>query len=44
MPEIRRPDYYRAFPRASLIDVDHARKVLGFEAESDWPTLRKTVA
>ena len=40
MPEVRRPDYYRAFPRASLIDVDHARKVLGFEAESDWLKLR----
>ncbi len=40
MPEVRRRDYYRAFPRASLIDVDHARKVLGFEAESDWLKLR----
>lgn len=43
LPEIRKPAYYKDFPRASLIDVDHARTVLGFEAESEWPKLRASV-
>lgn len=44
LPTIRKPAYYRDFPRASLIDVEHARTVLGFEAKSDWPRLRATIA
>lgn len=36
MPAIRKPDYYKANPRASFVDIEHARKVLGFEASSDW--------
>jgi nucleoside-diphosphate-sugar epimerase len=36
MPEIRRPDYYRANPNASIVDITKARDVLGYEPKIDW--------
>ncbi len=39
VPEIRRPDYYRAHPTASIIDITKARQVLGYEPTIDWHTM-----
>lgn len=36
LPEIRRPEYYRANPTASVIDITKARQVLGYEPAIDW--------
>ena len=41
LPEIRRPDYYKSNPLASVLDISKARNVLGYEPTSDW---RKMVA
>ena len=35
LPEIRKPDVYRADPHAALFDIAHARTVLGFSPTSD---------
>jgi nucleoside-diphosphate-sugar epimerase len=36
VPEIRRPDYYKANPLASVIDITKAREVLGYEPTINW--------
>jgi len=36
LPEIRRPDWFRADPHAALFDTTLARQVLGFSAQDDW--------
>lgn len=36
LPEIRKPDIYESNPYASIIDISHAREVLGYEPQSDW--------
>ncbi len=36
LPEIRRPDYYKKNPLASVLDITKAREVLGYEPEVDW--------
>ncbi len=41
LPEIRRPELYRATPRAAVFDPGRARDILGFEATSDWLALRQ---
>jgi nucleoside-diphosphate-sugar epimerase len=41
LPPVRRPDYYKANPCASILDITKAREVLGYEPSSDW---RRTVA
>jgi nucleoside-diphosphate-sugar epimerase len=42
LPEIRRPDYYRANPLASVIDITKAREVLGYAPEHDWRRMLAT--
>lgn len=39
LPEIRRPEYYKANPHASIIDITKARTVLGYEPKIDWRTM-----
>lgn len=36
LPTIRRPDYYKANPHASVLDITKAREVLGYRPTSDW--------
>lgn len=36
LPEIRRPDYYKRNPLASVLDITKAREVLGYVPTSDW--------
>ncbi len=36
LPEIRRPDLYKANPFASIIDITKARDVLGYEPTITW--------
>ena len=36
LPEIRRPEVYERLPTASVLDIGHARAVLGFAPSSDW--------
>ncbi len=36
LPEIRRPELYERLPTASILDISHAREVLGFAPRSDW--------
>ena len=36
LPEIRKPEVYERLPTASVLDIGHARTVLGFEPKSDW--------
>lgn len=42
-PTIRHPGLYKANPRASMVDIDHARRRLGYEPTSDWLKLRASV-
>jgi nucleoside-diphosphate-sugar epimerase len=42
-PKIRHPGLYQAHPRASMVDIDHARRRLGYEPTSDWLKLRAGV-
>jgi nucleoside-diphosphate-sugar epimerase len=35
-PEVRAPALYRKFPRASVLDTEHAKRILGYEPTSDW--------
>lgn len=39
LPEIRKPDLFRSNPRAAMWDLEHSRRVLGFEPQSDWRRL-----
>ncbi len=39
LPEVRRPDIYRANPTASVMDTSKARERLGYVAEIDRPKL-----
>lgn len=39
VPEIRRPEYFKANPLASVIDITRAREVLGYEPEHDWRSM-----
>jgi UDP-glucose 4-epimerase len=36
LPEIRKPAWYEANPTASVLDISHAREVLGFEPTLTW--------
>jgi nucleoside-diphosphate-sugar epimerase len=36
LPPVRRPEYYKANPCASILDITKAREVLGFRPDSDW--------
>jgi UDP-glucose 4-epimerase len=36
VPELRRPWIYEENPRASLLDITHARETLGFAPRGDW--------
>src|SRR5512144_1226485 len=36
LPEIRNPEYFRRNPRAAVLDISRAQRVLGFEPTSDW--------
>lgn len=38
-PEVRAPALYRKFPRASVLDTEHAKRILGYEPTSDWLAL-----
>ena len=40
LPEIRNPAVYERLPTASILDISHAREVLGFEPTSDWRRMR----
>jgi nucleoside-diphosphate-sugar epimerase len=40
LPEIRKPAVYERLPTASVLDISHAREVLGFEPTSDWRLMR----
>jgi UDP-glucose 4-epimerase len=42
-PKIRHPGLYQANPRASMVDLDHARRRLGYEPTSDWQKLKASV-
>lgn len=39
LPPVRRPEYFRANPVASLLDITRARDVLGYEPTIDWRTM-----
>lgn len=39
LPEIRKPEIYEQNPYASVFDIDHARKLLGYDPKSDWRKL-----
>lgn len=39
LPEIRKPELYRNNPYASMWDLAHARRVLGFAPQSNWRRL-----
>lgn len=41
---IRNPDYFRANPLASLLDIRRARDVLGFEPTINWRTMAAATA
>jgi len=41
LPPIRRPDLYRQNPRASVLDTEKARRVLGWQPTTTWPELRR---
>ena len=43
LPEIRKPEIYEQNPYASVFDIDHARKILGYDPKSDWRQLFKQV-
>jgi UDP-glucose 4-epimerase len=40
LPPIRRPDYYRANPQASVLDITKAREVLGYEPAGNWRSMK----
>jgi UDP-glucose 4-epimerase len=40
LPPIRRPDYYRANPLASVLDITKAREVLGYEPVGNWRSMK----
>ena len=40
LPPIRRPDYYRANPQASILDITKAREVLGYEPAGSWRNMK----
>jgi nucleoside-diphosphate-sugar epimerase len=40
LPPIRRPDYYRANPLASVLDITKAREVLGYEPAGNWRSMK----
>ncbi len=44
MLDVRRPELFERNPRASVIDITRAHKVLGYEPTSSWPELVKAVA
>lgn len=43
LPPIRRPDYYRANPQASMLDITKAREVLGYSPTSNWRAMTGAV-
>lgn len=43
VPDVRTPQLYKSFPRASLCSGEAAKRHFGFEASSDWLKLRATV-
>jgi nucleoside-diphosphate-sugar epimerase len=42
LPPIRRPELYESNPRASVLDAEKARRVLGWKSTTSWPELRRT--
>lgn len=40
LPPIRRPDYYRANPLASVLDITKAREILGYEPAGNWRSMK----
>jgi nucleoside-diphosphate-sugar epimerase len=42
LPPIRRPELYESNPRASVLDTEKARRVLGWQSTTSWPDLRGT--
>lgn len=36
VPEVRRPELYRALPTAGVFDITHAREKLGYEPQITW--------
>jgi len=40
-PQVRRPELFECNPRASVIDISRAHKVLSYEPTSSWPALLK---
>ena len=44
LPKLRRPELYQTQPHAAVFDIQRARKVLGFEPQSDWRKLFSKVA
>ena len=41
LPQIRRPDVYEQNSRASVLDTEKARRVLGWHSTTTWPQLRQ---
>ncbi len=41
LPSIRRPELYEKNPRASVLATEKARRVLGWQATTSWPQLRR---
>ena len=43
LPEVRKPELYKRFPRASLVDVEGAKRAFGYEGSTVWDKLKATV-
>jgi UDP-glucose 4-epimerase len=41
LPPIRRPEVYERNPRASVLDTEGARRLLGWQSTTLWPQLRR---
>lgn len=41
LPPIRRPELYEKNPRASVLDTDKARRMLGWQSTTTWPELHR---
>ncbi len=42
LPPLRRPEIYEKNPRASVLDTEKARRLLGWHSATAWPELRRT--
>ena len=41
LPPIRQPELYKRNPRASVLDTEKARRLLGWHSTTSWPQLRR---